>query len=344
MRAPQDIEVIAPNLKRRLSGVTATVLRLVPLQALDIGIVTTGPGLPADMPHLALWRVPFLPRRPRIWHARRNSDLLAGVILKRLFCGDLRLIFTSSSPRARSGWTRWLIGHCSALVATSPRNAAVMPAHIACEVIPHGIDTTAFSPQPPGFFALPGQKLIGCFGRIREKKGSADLVRALVQILPDNPGWSAVLMGRITPQEETFAADLQSKIAAAGLQARILIRPEASLADMPAAYSDLSLYVAPSHYEGFGLTPVEAMACGVPVVATKGVGTFDDQVAEGVTGLLVSPADPVALAAALAGLLGNQHRLAHMAANARPHVESHFAIQGEAKALNALYRKLLGQA
>lgn len=344
MAAPQDIEVIAPNLKRRLSGVTATVLRLVPLQAAEIGIATTGPGLPAGLPHVALWRIPFLPRRPRIWHARRNSDLLAGVVLKRLFGCDLRLIFTSSSPRARSGWTRWLIGHCTALVATSPRNAAVMPTHIPCEIIPHGIDTAAFAPQPLGFFAQPGQKLIGCFGRIREKKGSADLVRALIRVLPAHPGWSAVLMGRITPKEEGFAAGLRAEIAAAGLEARILIRPEATLSQMPAAYSDLSLYAAPSHYEGFGLTPVEAMACGVPVVATQGVGTFDDQVIEGVTGLLVPPADAGALAVALEDLIGQPDRLAQMANAARAHVEAHFAIEAEARALIALYRKILDQA
>lgn len=338
-----QIEVIAPNLKRRLSGVTATVLRLVPLQARDIGIVTTGPGLPADLPHLPLWRVPFLPRRPHVWHARRNSDLLAGVILKRVLRCDLRLVFTSSSPRARSRWTRWLIGHCSALVATSPRNAAVMPADIPCEIIPHGIDTLAFSSKPKGYFALPGQKLIGCFGRIREKKGSADLVRALIAVLPNHPGWSAVLMGRITPQEEAFTKGLRAEIAAAGLGHRILIRPEARLQDMPAAYSDLSLYAAPSHYEGFGLTPVEAMACAVPVVATRGVGTFDDQVIEGETGLLVPPADPAALAAALNALMNDPDRLAKMAAAARAHVEARFAIEGEAQALNALYRKLLAQ-
>lgn len=341
--SPDQIEVIAPNLKRRLSGVTATVLRLVPIQARRIGIVTTGPGLPPDLPHVPLWRIPFLPRRPRVWHARRNSDLLAGVVLQRVLRSDLRMIFTSSSPRVRSGWTRWLIGHCSALVATGTRNAAVMPATIETTLIPHGIDTAAFAPQPPGFFALPGQRLIGCFGRIREKKGTRDLVQALIAVLPAHPGWSAVIMGRIMPQEAGFAADLRAMIAAAGLETRIHFRPEAGLDRMPAAYSDLSLYVAPSHYEGFGLTPAEAMACGVPVIATTGVGTFDDQVADGVTGLLVPPADPPALNAALDRLLSDPGQLAQMAAAARPHVAAHFDIGAEAEALIGLYRRLLAQ-
>lgn len=343
MTASSEIEVIAPNLKRRLSGVTATILRLVPLQKESIGIVTTGPGLPNNLPHIALWRIPFLSRRPRVWHARRNSDLLAGVIFKRVFGCELRLIFTSSSPRVRSGWTRWLIGHCEALVATSLRNAAVMPQHIPIEIIPHGIDTLAFCPKSQGFFSLPGQKLIGSFGRIREKKGSADLVRALIQILPSHAEWSAILMGRITPKEEAFAAQLRTEIAAANLEKRIIIRDEASLTEMPEAYSGLSLYVAPSHYEGFGLTPLEAMACGVPVVATTGVGTFDDQVTENLTGLLVPPANPDALADALSALLSDPARLAKMASAARPNVETNFAIEKEASALNALYRRILNR-
>lgn len=344
MTATDGIEVFAPNLKRRLSGVTATILQLIPLQAQTIRIMTTGPGLPPNLPHIPLWRIPFLQRRQRIWHARRNSDLLAGVILKRVFRSNLQLIFTSSSPRQRSGWTRWLISHCTALIATNPRNAAVMPTHIPTEIIPHGIDIDIFSPQPSGFFALPGQKLIGSFGRIREKKGSADLVRALIRILPAHPDWSACLMGRVTAKEQAFAAKLRAEIAVAGLESRILIHSETDPSNMPSAYSDLSLYVAPSHYEGFGLTPIEAMACGVPVVATKGVGTFDDQVIEGVTGLLVAPANPDALADALSALLSQPEKLGAMAAVSREHVETHFAIVKEAQALNNLYRRILDRA
>ena len=66
--------VVAPNLKRRLSGVTATVVRLIPVQAKMIAIRATGPGLPPDVPHIPLLRAATLPRdRWRVWHARRNT-------------------------------------------------------------------------------------------------------------------------------------------------------------------------------------------------------------------------------------------------------------------------------
>nr|AIA88604.1 CAZy families GT4 protein [uncultured Sinorhizobium sp.] len=76
------VEVIAPNFKQRLSGVTSTIIQLVPLQARTLGIATLGPGLPAGLPRLRFADLPALWRRPlgrpfRIWHARRNIEMLA---------------------------------------------------------------------------------------------------------------------------------------------------------------------------------------------------------------------------------------------------------------------------
>lgn len=336
---PLEIEVIAPNLKRRLSGVTATVVGLVPLQARQIGIVTTGPGLPPGLPHLALARIPFLPRRPRVWHARRNLDLLAGVVLKRLLRADYRLVFTSSSPRPRSGWTRWLLGHCDRLVATHGRNAKVMPD--ICRIIPHGVDTQAFAPRPKGYFQRPDLRLIGCFGRIRPAKGTADLVEALCHLLPQHPGWGGVIMGRVMPKDAAFAEGLRQRIAHAGLADRIFFHPEARLTDMAAAYSDLGLYVAPSHLEGFGLTPLEAMACAVPVIASRGIGAFDEQIEDGVTGRLFTCGNAADLKHVLADLITNPEGLATMAEAARQRAISQFSIEGEASALVDLYREML---
>ncbi len=335
-----QIEVIAPNLKRRLSGVTATVLRLVPIQARDIGIAVTGPGLPADLPRLSLWRLPFLPRdRWRVWHARRNNELLVGLILRDLLRRKLRIIFTSSSPRMRGRWTRYLLARCDHIVATSTANAAVMRGR--CTVIAHGVDTEAFRPAPEDFFGLNGQHVIGCFGRIRPKKGTDDIVSALCDLLPDHPEWSAVIMGRVLPSEASFARTLRVQIATAGLQDRVVFRDEVPVKEMPRAYNALSLYIAPSHLEGFGLTVFEAMACGVPVLASRGVGAFDVALEGGEAGALFKPADAAALAEALAPLLANLPRLAEMGRAARARAEQHFSIVNEAAALTALYRDVL---
>ena len=80
-----DIYVVAPHFKRRYSGVTSTIIQLIPKQAEIVGIATLGPGLPSGLPKIAWWQMPLLLRRPRqrslrIWHARRNNEMLIGVV------------------------------------------------------------------------------------------------------------------------------------------------------------------------------------------------------------------------------------------------------------------------
>ena len=76
----RDVDIIAPNFKRRLSGVTSTIIQLVPVQrALGQRVVTLGPGLPASLPHigfadlLRLWTPPA-GSGFRVWHARQHRD------------------------------------------------------------------------------------------------------------------------------------------------------------------------------------------------------------------------------------------------------------------------------
>ena len=95
MPAVNDIDVIVPNFKRRLSGVTATVVRLVPLQAQSIRIAATAPALPADIPQVPLRALLTMSRAGpsgwRVWHARRNVEMLAGLALSRLLRKRLKL-------------------------------------------------------------------------------------------------------------------------------------------------------------------------------------------------------------------------------------------------------------
>ena len=338
------IEVIAPNLKRRLSGVTATIARLVPVQATMIGIAATGPGLPAHLPHLALWRLVLLPRdRLRVWHARRNTEMALGLILRGLMRRRLALLFTSASQRRHSGYTRWLIGRMDGLVATSARGARYLEREAV--VVLHGIDTKGFSPPADRAalrrrLGLPeGAVILGCFGRIRAQKGTDTFVEAAMATLADRPGVTAIVMGRATAGHEGFLAGLKERVAAAGMAGRIRFLPEVPVDAVADWYRALDLYVAPQRWEGFGLTPIEAMACGLPVVATR-VGAFEEIVTDA-TGSLVPPGDAAALAAALVPWLDDAglRQRAGQAALAR--VRTGFRIEDEAGALVALYRRLL---
>ncbi len=344
---PAAIDVIAPNFKRRLSGVTATVVRLVPLQARDIAIAATGPVLPPDVPQIRLRDLLTMPRRgpsgARVWHARRNVEMLGGLALKHLLRKRLKLLFTSASQRHHTWLTRALIARMDAVVATSRKTAAYLQRDAT--VILHGIDTDTF--RPPDDKArlraeldLPPGPLVGCYGRVRAQKGTDVFVDAMIEVLKSRPDAGAIVMGRATGKHRDFERALRDRAAEAGLEGRLLFRPEVATHDIARWYQVLDLFVAPQRWEGFGLTPIEAMACGVPVVATT-VGAFEELVMAGETGHLVPPGDVSAMADAVAGLLDDPARLARQSDAARRHMLENFRIEDEAAALNAVYRALL---
>ena len=344
---PEDVEVIAPNLKKRLSGVTSTILRLVPIQAKSIGIVTTGPGLPDDIPHLPLLKVMRLPRnRTRVWHARRNTEMVMGLFLRDVLRLPLKLLFTSAAQRDHTGFTKSLISKMDRLVATTGKAASFLE-HDAT-VVMHGVDTKLFFPaeDKPALkrdLGLPDGPLVGCFGRIREQKGTDVFVDALLRYLPEHPDKHAVILGRVLPQEQSFLDAMTAKIAEAGLQDRIHFKGELPWEEVLRHYRALDLYVAPQRWEGFGLTPLEAMASGVPVIATP-VGAFDEIIAEGVTGTIVPIGDADRLAAEMATWLEDLAKLETAARDSRAHVLENYPIAKEAATLVGIYREMLATA
>lgn len=338
------VEVIAPNLKRRLSGVTATIVRLLPLQAQSIGIVATGPGLPAHVPCVPLRSVILMSGRAyRVWHARRNTEMLMGLILRHVLRKPLKLVFTSASQRHHTRYTRLLISGMDVVVATSRKSASYL--RRSSRVIMHGIDTGMFCPPTDRrahrrSLGLSENVTIGCFGRIRRQKGTDVFVDAMIEVLPQHAGVTALVMGRAAHKHGPFLENLREKVAQSGLQDRILFLPEVPVEEMPRWYQALDLLVAPQRWEGFGLTPLEAMACGVPVIATT-VGAFDELVVEGETGRLIPPGDTARMRAAVEAALASPATLQQWSAAARRHVEERFRIEDEAAALNTLYRELL---
>lgn len=343
---PNSIDVIAPNFKRRLSGVTSTIVRLLPLQAQDMAIAGVAPALPDHLPLIRMSALLTMARRgptgPRIWHARRNTEMLGGLALKYLLGKDLRLLFTSASQRKHTGYSRWLISKMDRVVATSAKGASYLE-HPA-DVVLHGIDADSFTPPDDRAAAqaalgLPSGPIVGCFGRIRAQKGTDVFVDAMISAMRDQPG-AAIIMGRTTAKHRDFATGLQNRIAAAGLSERILFLPEAPVDEMARWYQALDLFIAPQRWEGFGLTPLEAMACGVPTIATR-VGAFEELIAPDQTGMLIPPGDTGAMAAAATRYLADAELRSQHGHAARAHIEDNFRIEGEAAALNAIYREML---
>lgn len=344
---PAGVHVIAPNFKVRLSGVTSTIIQLVPVQnRLGQKVAVLGPGLPGDLPHLRfrdlwkLWRPPE-GKEGRVWHARRNIEMLPGIILRDLLRMPLKLVFTSASQRRHSRWTKFLVRQMDAVIATSAKTSAYL--EVPNTVIMHGIDCEKFKPAEDKDAAKracgldPNQRYIGCFGRIRHQKGTDLFVDAMIALLPKHPGWSAIVAGRATPKHIAFEDELKAKVDAAGLGGRILFVGEhKNIADW---YRTLDLFVAPQRWEGFGLTPLEAMATGVPVVATD-VGAFKELMAAGQrqTGRVIARNDLPAMLETTTDMVASATDPL-IAADCRDHVFENFRIETEASRLGALYAR-----
>lgn len=343
-KTAEKLQLIVTNLHWRYSGVTATNRMVAPRLAAMIDAAWLG----SDRPHgirrmsacelLKLW----MRRVPAIWHARRNNEMIVGVALRALGW-PLKLIFTSAAQRHHSWITRWLIRRMDAIIATSDASASYLKR--AATVVTHGVDTDRYAPplDRAAAFAeakLPGRYAIGCFGRVRAQKGTDLFVDAMCALLPRYPDFTAAIVGAITPDQIGFADGLRGKIAAAGLQDRIVITGELPIAEVERWYRRLTIYAFTSRNEGFGLTLIEAMSAGAALVATR-AGAAEIAVDDGVTGTLVPTGDAQALAAALEPLMRDPAAAAAMGMRGRQRVLDRFSLDAEARGIAAVYRRML---
>ncbi|MCO6185499.1 glycosyltransferase family 4 protein [Rhizobium sp. L1K21] len=344
---PSHVDIIAPNFKRRLSGVTSTIVQLVPVQnRLGQRVAVIGPGLPTSLPRIRkrdLWKLWLKPKgqKRRVWHARRNTEMLAGIVLRDVLRMPLKLLFTSAAQRHHTGYTRWLISKMDRVVATSGRSGSFLK--VDHTVVMHGVDTELFKPaeiRPETEIAdrFPGKRIAGCFGRVRAQKGTDLYVRAMIALLPKYPDWVAVISGRTTQQHQAFADELKAEIDKAGLSDRIVFIGEVD--DIKPWFRSVSLCVAPSRNEGFGLTPLEAMASGAAVVASD-AGAYAEMIEPEKTGLVVPAGDGEALRNAIEVFLADPQRTDAAGTAGRAHVTEHFELSREAGALGEIYKGLL---
>src|SRR6201991_2830267 len=140
-----DLQVIVPNLHRRYSGVTATNRMVAPKLAQLFRAAWLGPDAPDGIARIGIADLAKLWRRrtPLIWHARRNNEMIVGVLLRSLGW-PLKLVFTSAAQRHHTWITRWLIRQMDAVIATSDISASFLKRD--SDVVMHGVDTDAYAP------------------------------------------------------------------------------------------------------------------------------------------------------------------------------------------------------
>jgi glycosyltransferase involved in cell wall biosynthesis len=185
----------------------------------------------------------------------------------------------------------------------------------------------------------PGARLAAVVGRLMRRKGIDTFIRALAQAAAEFPDLHGLIVGQpdfLEPEIESELRGLAEEMGAAGRLHFTGYRE-----DIPRLLlaADLLCFV-PAQPEPFGRTVIEAMAAGLPVI-TAATGALPDLVSEGKTGLLVPPADPAALAAALRRLLAAPGLAAEMGQAGRSRASERFGIEQQAAALAAIYETLL---
>jgi glycosyltransferase involved in cell wall biosynthesis len=345
----KQVQVIAPSLGRRFSGINASMLAVLPQQTQRIDIAAMGFHIDGkDVPKIH-FRDFFRHGRSgswRIWHARRNIDMLAGLILKFIFRFKLLLVFTSAAQRKHSAITHFYCRHMEKII--TPTSAAATYLKQPAHVVPHGVDTARFFP-PKNRDAewmkrsLPGTFGIGILGRIRPDKGTLEFVEAAIAALQSRPDWTAVIIGLTTPEHLPFEQKLRSLVKEDGLERRIIfIGFEKDTRAIPAWLRALSITVCASHTEGFGLPCLEAMACACPVVATQ-TGAWPEIIEPGENGLLIPTKDTHALTQTLEMLMDSPKTRQSMGRKARTTILNNYQIANEADGIQAVYEQLLNQ-
>lgn len=341
-------DLVVTNFNRNFTGVSATTAAVVRQQKSQLAMKLVGQALPGCPQPISKQQAVRLARmgptnQPfQIWHVRRNSEMQAALYVRDILRLPIRIVFTSAAQRRHSAWPRFLIGRMDAVIATTEAAAGyVGNVH---GVVPHGVDTGTFHPaedraacwQDTGF---PGDRGIACIGRIRPEKGTDLFVKSAIQALPNLPGVSALIIGKAKSEHQSFLKILKSRVAETGLADRIIFTDEVQAEHLPQLVRSLSLLVALPRYEGFGLTPLEAMASAVPIIASD-TGHFREFVGQDQAGFVLDKNDPTEAAEKIQLVLNDPELAAKLSQNATNLAKDHFNIKKEVAGIFEVYRGL----
>lgn len=200
--------------------------------------------------------------------------------------------------------------------------------------IPSGIDLARFNLVDSKKLTFREPLVIGSAAVLEARKGHEFLLEAAALLKADgvNLSYQIAGAGPLRQQLELQAAHL-------GLQEEVQFL--GFVDNISKFLADIDILVMPSLYEGLGVAVLEAMAAGKPVIASR-VGGLTESVADGITGILVPPANATALAQAIAKLVHARSLAREMGHQGRERIERHFTLEQMAAANEAYYYELLG--
>lgn len=308
---------------------------------------------------LILWqtvralRCHFKQKIPHIVHSHGwDSDLIAALAVHGLGIKHVSHIHALSTwaknpgfkRRLRLWLTRWALANSKAefiAVSEAAKASACKHLGLACgrvHTVLNGVDLEGFSridkARRTRFPEGRGTMVVGTAARLAPEKGLGVLIESISLLGPTHSGVKVRIagQGRMAEALGEFAQTLgvSNQIEFLGM-----------VEDMPAFYQELDVFVLPSFTEGLPRTVIEAMASGVPVIATR-VGGVSELVRDGIDGALINPAKPGELAKEIARLFGNPTLRHQMGIAARRRARSAFGLDRVTSQVNEVYLGLVG--
>jgi glycosyltransferase involved in cell wall biosynthesis len=211
-------------------------------------------------------------------------------------------------------------------------------------VIRNGVDLARFD-NPPAPVELRRQlgvpdetPLVGVISRLTRLKGLEHFLEAAAIVRSRMPGVRFLVVGETSPMDRHYLEELQRYAARCGVADDVIFTGLRT--DVPAVLASLTVSVMPSLNEALSNVVLESMAAGTPTVATR-VGGTPEAVLDGVTGVLVPPADSAALADAITHLVKQPQLAVHLGREARARIADQFSVRRMVHATEDLYTELL---
>jgi glycosyltransferase involved in cell wall biosynthesis len=237
-----------------------------------------------------------------------------------------------TSPPERRGEEMRIVEEADRILTTCPAEIEELITLYRADsaklsLVPCGVDVERFRPTDRAGtrreLGFPDGPMVIYVGRLVPRKGVDTLIEAFA-LLPDELDARLMVLGGGPKVEESPQTGRLSEIAwRLGVIDRVAFAGSRPQEDLRRYYGAADVSVSVPHYEPFGITPLEAMACGTPVVGSR-VGGIKTSVADGETGYLVPPRDPEALADRLLRLLSDMSLRSRMSRAARRRVEEHY--------------------